>query len=94
MKKLGYPLTASALLSEDSVLSTLTVEASLKVLNRSLSNFMIEAESINPFCQYQQNQTVISAPAVRGKHCIHFQCFDLKIFLGMNQGPNSKFKCP
>jgi hypothetical protein len=94
VKKLEHPLTAPALLREDSVLSTLTVDASLKVLNRSLSAFMIEAESINPFCQYQQNETVISAPAVRGKHCIHFQCFDLKIFLGMNQGPNSKFKCP
>ena len=94
MRKLVHPLMTQDLLREDSVLSTLTVDASLKVLNRSLSAYMIEAESINPFCQYQQNETVISAPSVRGRHCIHFQCFDLRVFLGMNQGPNSKFKCP
>jgi len=53
VKKLDCPLSAPAILRENSVLSTLTVDASLAVLNRSLSTYMIEAESINPFCQYQ-----------------------------------------
>ncbi|CDW75622.1 zf-miz domain containing protein [Stylonychia lemnae] len=61
------------------------------IAKRNFEENFIEMEKFSVKCQYLF-ANVIQFPG-RGKLCTHFQCFDLKTYISMNQ-KNQIWKCP